>query len=158
MTAKGTYAGSKLKMNSRAFVAANSANSISANLSYQNLVLYTSDGQDSVALSSGGSAGGQLAMSYSALGSIAVIADATNNRITSARGGGYISFTGASGYADMPEYRVNGSSNPVVDANRNLRWHTVYTENLVLSGLTATRWVPAYDAAGNYLGKIPIIP
>jgi len=57
-----------------------------------------------------------------------------------------------------PEYRVLGSTYPVIDSNRRFRWHEYYTENLVLANLTATRWVAAYDSAGNYLGKIPIIP
>jgi hypothetical protein len=60
--------------------------------------------------------------------------------------------------ASMAEYQVLGSTNPVIDSSRNFRFHTYYTENLDLGSLTATRWIPAYDASGNYLGKIPVIP
>jgi hypothetical protein len=68
-----------------------------------------------------------------------------------------ISFA-SGGYCSIGEYRISGTSNPVIDSSRNIRWHTYYTENLNLGSLTATRWVAAYDASGTYLGKIPIIP
>jgi len=63
---------------------------------------------------------------------------------------------GAGAYVAVNEYRI--SSNVVIDSSANFRWANVYNENLDLGNLTATKWVPAYDSSGTYLGKIPIIP
>jgi hypothetical protein len=59
-------------------------------------------------------------------------------------------------YVDFPSYKAGSVT--MIDENRNYRFYNVNTENLVLSGLTATKWIPAYDSSGNWIGKIPIIP
>jgi hypothetical protein len=46
----------------------------------------------------------------------------------------------------------------VIDSSRQYRWPNVYADSLPLGSLTATHWVPCYDTAGTYWGKIPIIP
>lgn len=85
-----------------------------------------------------------------------MVAGLSAARLTSANSGSYIHFSGANSYADFREYRQNGAVR--LDASGNLRWPNVYAESNPLSGLTATHWVPAYDASGNYRGKILIIP
>lgn len=77
------------------------------------------------------------------------------DRLYSPRFNSRIDFTGGGGYCNIGEYRIGG--NVVLDANRNYRFPSVFTEDLVLGGLTASKWVPCYDAAGAYQGKIPII-
>lgn len=77
------------------------------------------------------------------------------DRLYSPRFNSRIDFTGGGGYCNIGEYRIGG--NVVLDANRNYRFPSVFTEDLVLGGLTASKWVPCYDASGAYQGKIPII-
>jgi hypothetical protein len=104
-----------------------------------------------------GAYGGTFEAKYPSASTITVEANSAYNGVVSNRTGSLISFA-SGGYCSIGEYRISGTSNPVIDSSRNIRWHTYYTENLNLGSLTATRWVAAYDASGTYLGKIPIIP
>lgn len=158
-TAKGTWSGATAALNSRDLVMQYPPYGIKTMLRADGLRIAYNNWEGLSISQPYGSTGGLLVMAIDDVtGSVAIAADGSSNRITNSRAGGFISFSGAGGYINGPEYRVQGNANPVIDSSRNLRWHTYYTENLDLSTLTATRWVPAYNASGYYLGKIPIIP
>ncbi|MGC4050984.1 MAG: hypothetical protein QM757_16590 [Paludibaculum sp.] len=103
-----------------------------------------------------GSTGGRVELKAPSQGNIGLWADGSSNRLVTARYGSYIDFTGGGGYCNIGEYRIGNQV--VIDANRNLRLASIFTESLALAGLTAWKWTPAYNASGGYEGKILIIP
>lgn len=106
-----------------------------------------------------------VALTYPGSAALTLAAGSSANSIQSGRTGSniyfsgygsYIKFNGGGGYIDIGEYRAGGQV--VIDSSRNLHWPNIYSESIPLGGITATKWVPCFDAAGSYQGKIPIIP
>ncbi|GIU76772.1 MAG: hypothetical protein KatS3mg005_0010 [Bryobacteraceae bacterium] len=58
-------------------------------------------------------------------------------------------------YASVQQLSVQGQIR--IDTFGRLRWPEVFNENIFLGGITSTKWVAAYDGAGYFVGKIPLI-
>jgi hypothetical protein len=156
ITDQGAYSGAYLQVNNRELRAERAAYGESALFRHDGV--HVSKGGWLGALLRGPSSGtgGRLDLSIDDMTpGLLAIADSASNRITSARPGSYLTFTGAGSYVNASEYRSGNTA--VLDANRNYRWPASYAETLVLGDLTSYRWLPAYDANGNYLGKIPLL-
>lgn len=97
----------------------------------------------------------QLQLTHGSTG-LSMSAEPTKAYIFCNSDNSYVKFTGSGSYSDFREYRRN--SQLCIDSFGHFRWPVINTENIPLGSVTATQWVPAYNLAGNYVGKIPIIP
>lgn len=88
------------------------------------------------------------------VGGTTVIDASRNGYLNSLSVGGSV-VVDANQYASFQQLSVQGQIR--IDTLGRLRWPEVFNENIFLGGITSTKWVPAYDSAGYFIGKIPLI-